>query len=174
MKHIQKTAVAAALMLSAALPLSSCSKAEKAAAPDLKALEDKAAAGDPAAANDLGEIYAGGALVPADYGAAYYWYKKSAEKNYPRAVFNIGVMKITGRGIEQDKKEGCLLVKKAEDLGSADAKKARPVILSRRQNPERRYADVTRNNFRTVLSGRFADSPFGSTCETSWNADVLN
>lgn len=128
MKHIQKTAVAAALMLSAALPLSSCSKAEKAAAPDLKALEEKAAAGDPAAANDLGEIYAGGALVPADYGAAYYWYKKSAEKNYPRAVFNIGVMKITGRGIEQDKKEGCLLVKKAEDLGSANAKKARPVI----------------------------------------------
>lgn len=112
MKHIQKTAVAAALMLSAALPLSSCSKAEKAAAPDLKALEEKAAAGDPAAANDLGEIYAGGALVPADYGAAYYWYKKSAEKNYPRAVFNIGVMKITGRGIEQDKKEGCLLVKR--------------------------------------------------------------
>lgn len=80
MKHIQKTAVAAALMLSAALPLSSCSKAEKAAAPDLKALEEKAAAGDPAAANDLGEIYAGGALVPADYGAAYYWYKKSPRR----------------------------------------------------------------------------------------------
>ena len=123
-----KAVMAAAFMLIAALPLASCSKEEKAAAPDLKALEEKAAAGDPAAANDLGEIYAGGALVPADYGAAYYWYKKSAEKNYPRAVFNIGVMKITGRGIEQDKKEGCLLVKKAEDLGSEDAKKARPVI----------------------------------------------
>ena len=106
-----KAVMAAAFMLIAALPLASCSREEKAAAPDLKALEEKAAAGDPAAANDLGEIYAGGALVPADYG-----------------VFNIGVMKITGRGIEQDKKEGCLLVKKAEDLGSADAKKARPVI----------------------------------------------
>ena len=87
MKHIQKTAVAAALMLSAALPLSSCSKAEKAAAPDLKALEEKAAAGDPAAANDLGEIYAGGALVPADYGAAYYWYKKGRREGLsPRDI----------------------------------------------------------------------------------------
>ena len=123
-----KAVMAAAFMLIAALPLASCSREEKAAAPDLKALEEKAAAGDPAAANDLGEIYAGGALVPADYGAAYFWYRKAAEKDYPRAIFNIGVMKITGRGIEQDKKEGCLLVKKAEDLGSEDAKKARPVI----------------------------------------------
>lgn len=117
-----KAVMAAAFMLIAALPLASCSREEKAAAPDLKALEEKAAA------NDLGEIYAGGALVPADYGAAYFWYRKAAEKDYPRAIFNIGVMKITGRGIEQDKKEGCLLVKKAEDLGSEDAKKARPVI----------------------------------------------
>lgn len=128
MKRSLTALMAAAPMLAAALSVSSCSKEEKAAAPDLRELEEKAAAGDPAAANDLGEIYAGGALVPADYGAAYFWYKKAAEKDYPRAVFNIGVMKITGRGIEQDKKEGCLLVRKAEDLGSPDAKKARPVI----------------------------------------------
>jgi tetratricopeptide (TPR) repeat protein len=49
------------------------------------------------------------------------WYRKSADRGYPEAMNNLGIMFTNGRGVARDDTQALRLFRKASDDGSADA-----------------------------------------------------
>ncbi len=46
-------------------------------------------------------MYSRGMIVKKDQQEAILWYQKSAEQDYPKAQFNLGVMSLRGDGIDK-------------------------------------------------------------------------
>lgn len=57
------------------------------------------------------------------------WYSKAAEKNYSPAIYRLGWIYDTGRGVTVDKEKAFLCYKKAADLGHIFAKKQLAILL---------------------------------------------
>ena len=69
----------------------------------LKVWLPAAQAGDPEAQTAVAEIYERGVGGAPDYAAAVFWYRKAADQQYARALFNLGTLVEQGLGVDQDK-----------------------------------------------------------------------
>ncbi len=68
-----------------------------------------------------GDAYANGAGVEKDAAEAVKWYRKAAEKGYPRAQLILGLSYDQGNGVEKDVVEAVKWYRKAAEKGSAEA-----------------------------------------------------
>ncbi len=82
----------------------------------LQLFEEAARRGSTDAMCYAAEYYEEGAR---DYGRAFYWYEKAAQKNYKPAFFTVGVWYYYGQGVEYDPMKAYYWFKKGADTGSA-------------------------------------------------------
>ena len=82
----------------------------------LKVWMDSAEAGDPEAMTTVGEIYERGIGGAPNYPAAVIWYQKAADKNYSRALFDLGTLYEQGNGVDQDSLKALNLYRQAWGL----------------------------------------------------------
>jgi TPR repeat protein len=59
--------------------------------------------------------------VTQDYVGAREWYEKAAEKGFPRAMGNLGLLYANGQGVTQDYVRAREWYEKAADEGNAEA-----------------------------------------------------
>jgi len=90
-------------------------------AAELKALESAAQSGDAAAQCSLGAAYATGDGMPRNLTEAVRWYMRASEQGHSYATYNLATMYLLGEGVRAAKRRACLLLRKAERLGSSDA-----------------------------------------------------
>lgn len=100
------------------LSLVACSTAPKV---DVEKIKSQAEAGDSNAMFQLGVIYDGGNVIPADKKEAAKWYLKSAQAGNAEAQNSVGSMYQAGDGFEKDLKKAAEWYKKAADQGHAAA-----------------------------------------------------
>ncbi|MCR9226808.1 MAG: sel1 repeat family protein [Flavobacteriaceae bacterium] len=62
-----------------------------------------------------------GKNTPVNYPKAMRYFEKSAKKEYGPAVFNLGIMNLSGQGMDKDVDSGIELLKRASKLGYMDA-----------------------------------------------------
>ncbi len=82
----------------------------------------KAQQGDVEAQCNMGDIYYDGYKeIEKDYNQSYYWFRKAAEQNHPRAQYNLGISYFHGQGVAQDYKEALVWIEKAANQGLSNA-----------------------------------------------------
>ena len=94
--------------------------------------------------NTLGSIYFYGRVVDTDYEEAVKWYRKAAEKGYPKAQFNLGLCYETGNGVEQDYMEAVKWFRKAAEQNLDKAQYALAQCLKEGRGCERNYQEAVK------------------------------
>jgi TPR repeat protein len=69
----------------------------------------------------MGYAYETADQVERDILQALYWYEKSAEQDYPPALYRLGVLYQIGKYVPKNDKKGMELIRKAADLGHEEA-----------------------------------------------------
>jgi hypothetical protein len=75
--------------------------------------------GNASAMYNLGSAYLN--LTPPDYAKVRYWYRKSADAGFARAMYKIGTLYDAGIGVPQDRDEAMRWMRKAAALGEKTA-----------------------------------------------------
>lgn len=95
---------------------------------DLNSIRILANEGNHKAQNELGNIYANGALVKQSFEKAKEWYEKAAASGSAEASYNLGTMYQNAIAVDQDYKKALEYYKKASDLGNSEAKENIKII----------------------------------------------
>ena len=97
---------------------------QKPSTPSIDAMLNAAHSGDAKAQYDLSAAYLEGKIVPADIMKSIEWLKKSADNNYPEAMFELAIMYFqglasdtTGVIVEKDDEKGISFMKRAAEKG---------------------------------------------------------
>lgn len=97
--------------------------------------------GDLEAQNELAYLYFTGNEVERDYEKAHYWFKQAAEKGYPLAQYNIGILWYTGNGVPtMDSVKAYAWFSLAAANGYADGEMAKNFLETRLNKEELRQA----------------------------------
>ncbi len=83
----------------------------------IELLLERVETGDKVSQFLLGKAYYEGQGVEKNYETALQWFNKSAEQNYPNALFSLGMMYDDGLGTKQDYKAAFSAYRKAADYG---------------------------------------------------------
>jgi TPR repeat protein len=77
--------------------------------------------GNAKACNVIGEIYLEGLVIQQDIAEACQWFRRGADRKFPRALENLGVIYLGGRGMAPRLNEALRLFEKAKMLGGIDS-----------------------------------------------------
>jgi TPR repeat protein len=77
--------------------------------------------GRPTAQYTLAAHYKSGLATTPDFGKAARWYKRSADKGLPQAHFEYGVLRLNGLGVDVDRNDALVHIRKAAEAGVVEA-----------------------------------------------------
>lgn len=142
---------------------------------NFQAILDKAQAGDAGSMNLLGNIYnAGSPTLGLDKNPkeAKKWYEASADKGYPSAFFNLGLIYEKGEIVEKSLPKAIEYYQKAANLGNASAKKKLEIIGSSAQSPTPEVANLNKNQQNSVTQSLQPQpkQPVSEVCADLYNS----
>lgn len=110
----------------------------------LNVWREQAEAGDKEAQNYLGEIYMRGLGTTPKYDLAAFWFGKSADQGFDRAMINLGYLYENGLGVEKNPEKALSLYRKSTGLEREMVLKPLDVVEGERKELESLRREVER------------------------------
>ena len=122
------------------------SKSAKSSNPVFDSILSRASAGNAKAQFELSQAYFEGKIVGRNDNEGLKWLEKSAENDYPDALFELGGMYLNGFLVKQDLEKGQYYMKKAAALGHEKAKfivsLTESMMIPKPSMPDEEYASI--------------------------------